>query len=273
MPSTYSSTLRIELIGTGEQSGTWGNTTNTNLGSLIEQAITGITSVDLTAGDVTLTAYNGAVDQARSAVLIATGTPASTNNIIIPNVAKTYIVTNNTGQSVGVKTASGSAFLCLADTQTTLYCNGSNSVVGASTYTTYNPLVNPLITGIRETATVSATAATGTINFDTLSQAVLYYTSNASGNWTVNFRGNSGTTLDSLMGVGQSFSASFLVTQGSTAYYNTFVRVDGSIVTPKWQGGLAPSFGNVNSVDVYTYAIIKTGSATFSVLASQTKFS
>jgi len=272
MPSTYSSTLRIELIGTGDQSGTWGNTTNTTLGSIIEQAITGITSVDVTAGDVTLTAYNGAVDQARSAVLIATGTPSTTNNIIIPNVANTYIVTNSTAQSVGVKTASGSAFVCPVGTQTTLYCNGSNVVSGAVTYTTYNTLINPLVTGIRETTTISATAATGTINFNTLDQAVLYYTSNASANWTPNFRGNSTTTLNSLMSTGQSFTATFMVTQGSTPYYSTTVQVDGVSVTPKWQGGSVPSFGNALSVDVYTYAIIKTGSAAFSVLASQTRF-
>jgi len=272
MPSTYSPTLRIELIGTGDQSGTWGNTTNNTLGSIIEQAITGITSVDITAGDVTLTAYNGAVDQARSAVLIATGTPATTNNIIIPNVAKTYIVTNNTAQSVGVKTASGSAFVCLTGTQTTLYCDGSNNVVGASTFTTYNTLINPLITGIRETTTISATAATGTINYNTLTQAVLYYTSNASGNWTLNFRGNGATTLNSLMSTGQSFTATFMATQGATAYYNNGIQVDGVSVTPKWQGGFAPSFGNASSIDIYTYSIIKTGSGTFTVLASQTRF-
>lgn len=272
MPSTYSPSLRIELIGTGEQSGTWGNTTNTNLGSLIEQAISGVTSVDVSAGDVTLTAYNGAVDQARSAVLIATGTPVTTNNIIIPNVAKTYIVTNSTAQSVGVKTSSGSAFTCPVGTQTTLYCNGSNVVSGAVTYTTYNTLINPVITGIRETTTISATAATGTINFNTLDQAVLYYTSNATGNWTPNFRGNSTTTLNSLMSVGQSFTATFMVTQGTTAYYSTSVQVDGSAVTPKWQGGFTPSYGNASSIDVYTYAIVKTGSGTFTVLASQTKF-
>lgn len=273
MPSTYSPTLRIELIGTGEQSGTWGNTTNTNLGAIIEQAITGITTVDVSAGDVTLTAYNGAVDQARSAVLIASGTPATTNNIIIPNVAKTYIVTNSTAQSVGVKTSGGAAFICPVGTQTTLYCDGSNNVSGAVTYTTYNTLINPIITGIRETTTISATAATGTVNFNTLDQAVLYYTSNATGNWTPNFRGNSTTSLNSLMSVGQSFTATFMVTQGTTAYYSTSIQVDGSAVTPKWQGGFVPSYGNASSIDVYTYAIIKTGSGAFTALASQTKFS
>jgi hypothetical protein len=275
MPSTYSPSLRIELIGEGEQDGIWGQTTNNNLGELIEQAIAGITTVDVTAADVTLTSFNGTVDQARSAVLVVNGSNVVAREITIPNEPKTYIVANNTSQTVGIKTPAGTAFSCAAGTQTTLYCDGSNGVFGASTVLnppTYETLVNPLITGIRETATVSATAATGTINFDTLTQAVLYYTSNASANWTVNVRGNSGTTLNSLMATGQSFSITFMVTQGGTAYYNNAFTIDGSSVTPKWQGGTAPTSGNINGIDIYTYAIIKTANATFTVLASQTKF-
>jgi hypothetical protein len=125
---------------------------------------------------------------------------------------------------------------------------------------------------ILEVDTISATAATGTINFDITTQSVLFYTSNASGNWTVNFRGSSGTTLDAIMSTGESISATFLVTQGSTAYYNSAVTIDGTSVTPKWQGGSAPTSGNASSVDCYTYVIQKTGSATYVVLASQTKF-
>lgn len=125
---------------------------------------------------------------------------------------------------------------------------------------------------IKEVATVSATAATGTINFDLTTQSVLYYTTNASGNFTVNFRGSSGTSLDTVMATGESMSATFMVTNGSTAYYNSAVNIDGSSVTPKWQGGTAPTSGNASAVDVYTYVIVKTGSATFTVLASVTKF-
>lgn len=273
MPSTFSPSLRIELVGDGEQDGIWGQTTNNNLGSLIEQAIAGVTTVDVTAADVTLTSYNGTLDEARSAVLVVNGSNVVTRNITIPNEPKTYIVSNNTTQTVGIKTASGTAFNCLTGTQATLYCDGNNGVFGASTSTAaYNTFVNPAITGIRETITVSATAATGTINFDTLTQAVLYYTSNASANWTPNFRGNGSTTLNSIMSTGQSFTATFMVTQGSTPYYSTSVQVDGASITPKWQGGSVPSFGNALSVDVYTYAIIKTGNAAFTVLASQTRF-
>jgi hypothetical protein len=123
-----------------------------------------------------------------------------------------------------------------------------------------------------EVATISATAATGTINYDVTTQSVLYYTTNASANWTVNFRASSGTSLNTAMTTGQSITVAFLVTQGATAYYNSAVQVDGASVTPKWQGGTAPSAGNASSVDIYVYTIVKTGSAAFTVFASQTKF-
>ena len=123
-----------------------------------------------------------------------------------------------------------------------------------------------------EKATVSATAATGTINFNAAAQAVIYYTTNASANWTINVRGSSTLSLDSMMADGQSLTVAFLATNGATAYYPTAFQVDGSAVTPKWQGGTAPAAGNANSIDVYTYTIIKRASATFTVLAAQTKF-
>ena len=128
------------------------------------------------------------------------------------------------------------------------------------------------LTNAKEVATVSATAATGTINYDVTTQSVIYYTSNASANWTVNFRGSSGTSLDTLMSTGESVTVAFLVTQGATAYYNNAVTIDGNSVTPKYQGGTAWSAGNASGVDAYTYTIIKTGSATFTVFAAQTRF-
>jgi hypothetical protein len=128
---------------------------------------------------------------------------------------------------------------------------------------------------IVEPVTVSATAATGTIPIYPSTQSVLYYTSNASANWTVNLTWASGTTMNTALSTGQAVTVVFMATQGATAYYNNVVQVDGTTsgVTIKWQGGLTPSNGNANSIDVYTYTIIKTGSATFTVLASQTKFS
>lgn len=133
-------------------------------------------------------------------------------------------------------------------------------------------VVQTTLAAALEKVTISATAATGTINYDLSTQSVLYYTSNATGNWTLNIRGNSSTTLNSMMATGQSMTLAFLATQGSTAYYNSAVTIDGSAVTPKWFGGSAPSAGNANGIDVYTYTIIKTGSATFTALASLSRF-
>jgi hypothetical protein len=123
-----------------------------------------------------------------------------------------------------------------------------------------------------ETVTIAATAATGTVNFDVSTQSILYYTSNASANWTLNIRGSSSVSLNSIMSTGQSVTITHLVTQGSTAYYNSALTIDGTSVTPKWSGGSAPVAGNVNSVDVYSYTLIKTGSGSFTVFASQTRF-
>ena len=106
---------------------------------------------------------------------------------------------------------------------------------------TSGALANVTITGIQETDTISATSATGTINFDVLTQNVLYYTSNASGNFTINFRGNSGQTFNNTVLVNSSVTATFLNTNGSTPYYNSAVTIDGVSVTPKWQGGVAPA--------------------------------
>jgi hypothetical protein len=129
-----------------------------------------------------------------------------------------------------------------------------------------------ILTNIGEPSTVSATAATGTIAYDVTTQSVLYYTSNATANWTVNFRGSSGTSMNTLLATGQAVTVAFLVQQGATAYYNSAVQVDGSSVTPVWQGGTAPTSGNASALDTYVYTIIKTGSATFKVLAAQTQY-
>jgi len=148
----------------------------------------------------------------------------------------------------------------------------ANTFTGTQTFSGTSSAKAIVLNDAAEVATVSATAATGTINYDITTQSVLYYTSNASANWTVNFRGSSGTSLNTLMATGESMTVAFLVTQGATAYYNSAVQVDGSSVTPKYQGGTAYAAGNASSVDVYMYTIIKTGNAAFTVFTSQTKF-
>jgi len=173
----------------------------------------------------------------------------------------------------GLVKGSGTSAFTAATAGTDYVAPGTaTSFTARQTFSGSSSVLASVFTNMAEVATVSATAATGTINYDITTQSVVYYTSNASANWTVNFRASSGTSLDSAMSTGQSLTAAFLVTQGSTAYYNSAVQVDGSSVTPKWQGGTAPSAGNASSIDVYTYTIIKTGSAAFTVLASVTKF-
>ena len=150
------------------------------------------------------------------------------------------------------------------------------SLTGSETLTNKtltSPVINtPIIKSPEERLTVFATAATGTVNFDALTQGILYYTSNASGNWTLNVRGDGSNTLNSILTTGDSITIVFLATQGSTAYYASGFTIDGSAITPKYQGGTAWNAGNASSIDSYVYTIIKTGSATFTVLASQTKF-
>jgi hypothetical protein len=458
MASTYSSRLRIELIGTGEQSGIWGDTTNTNLGTLIDEAIAGVAAITMSDANYTLTVADGATDQSRKAVLVMAGTLTAARNVICPSSQKVYVVKNSTtgGFAITIKTSAGSGVSVANGTTALVYCDGTNvelaanvndttdptftgnisldgavvvnesgadkdfrvegdtdtnllftdastdrvgigtntptvkldvsgdsslngavvineagadkdfrvegdtdanlitadasadavgigtatpgskldvkgtlrlsgsssgyvglapaSAAGSTTYTlpsadgsngqalvtngsgtlswaaagisassantftarqTFQGSTSVLAMGIEnaaELATVSATAATGTINFDITTQAVLYYTTNASGNFTLNFRASSGTTLNTAMNTGDSVTVAFLNTNGGTAYYNSAVQVDGSSVTPEWQGGSAPTSGNASSVDAYVYTIVKTGSAAFTVFASQTKF-
>jgi hypothetical protein len=148
----------------------------------------------------------------------------------------------------------------------------ATSFTATQTFTGSTTAIGAVFQDAAEVTTVSATAATGTINYDVTTQSVLYYTSNASANWTVNVRGNSSTSLDTLMSTGQALTVVFLVTQGATAYYNNAFTIDGSSVTPKYQGGTAWTSGNASGIDAYSYTIVKTGSATFTVFAAQTQF-
>lgn len=123
-----------------------------------------------------------------------------------------------------------------------------------------------------EKTTVAATAMTGTVNVDLVGNTVQYFTANASANWTFNFRANSSVAANTFLSNGDSTSVVLLVTNGGTAYYPNSHTVDSSAVTPKWQGGTAPTGGNASGVDAYTYTIVKTGNATYTVFASQTQF-
>jgi len=154
-------------------------------------------------------------------------------------------------------------FCYLADTNVTAYYSGSAWV----------PLFqNQVLTSPKETIEIVGAGSTGTINVDTLTASVEYYTGAATANWTLNVRGSGAETLNSTMAVGEQISVVYLNTNTGTAYYPTGFTIDSVAVTPKWLGGTAPSSGNINSIDSYVYTIIKTAASTYTVLASQNKF-
>lgn len=150
MASTYSPSLRIELIGTGDQSGLWGDTTNKNLGELLEQAITGVQSIPMINADYTLSSLNGSVDEARNAVIIMTSgvTLTGSRNVFIPAEEKIYIFKNATtgGQNLVVKTVGGAGYTVPNGATAMLYCNGTDCFP-AVTYFSGITLDSPALTG------------------------------------------------------------------------------------------------------------------------------
>jgi hypothetical protein len=183
-------------------------------------------------------------------------------------------------------------FAYLADTNTTVYYDGTawqsfgtGDVTGLTAGTGIEitnasgpvPTIaiadNPVLTSPKETVDIIGAGATGPINLDVLTSAVQVRTGNATGNWTLNVRGDGSNSLDSLMTTGEQISVVLAQPNGGTAYYPTGFTIDGSApASIKWLGGTAPASGNINSTDVYVYTIIKTSAATFTVFASQNKF-
>jgi len=205
----------------------------------------------------------------------------------IPTVAIDTAVTADltTAQTLTNKTLTTPIIATISNTGTLTLPTSTDTIVGRATTDTLTnkTLTSPAINNATNTGsvmiapeertTVSATAATGTINYDAVTQGVLYYTSNASANWTLNIRGASGTTLSSILAVGDAITVTHLVTNGATAYYNSALQIDGSAVTPKYQGGTAFAAGNASSIDAYVYTVVKTAATpTYTVFASQTKF-
>lgn len=243
---------------------------NAATGSTVTFKASGQTGVSIAVGEKCFVYYNGTdyVKVASTAISGIVG-PANGGTGVANNAAMTV---TGSGNFAYTRTLTADTNVTFPTTGTLATLGGVETFTGTKTFSGTSSTLAMILNDTAEVATVSATAATGTINYDITTQAVLYYTSNASANWTVNFRASSGTSLNTAMSTGQSVTAAFLVTQGSTAYYNSAVQVDGSSVTPKYQGGTAWSAGNASSVDVYMYTIIKTGNAAFTVFASQTKF-
>jgi len=246
---------------TGSQTLTFGPTGGTGV-TLKQGAKTlvytdGTTMVDVMAdlGDIAMTSVtssgNVAGTNINGSAVISTGNVSGTN---LNTTANTISIA---GSNPNIASTTANADILLSP----------NGVAGRVTFNGGGKIQQ-----LAEKVTTEATAATGTVNFDVLTQAVWNFTTNASGNWTLNIRGDASNSLNSIMDTGESITIAHIVSQGGTAYYNSAVQIDGSGVTPEWQGGAAPTGGNTSSLDTYTYTIIKTGDATFTVLAAQTQF-
>ena len=153
----------------------------------------------------------------------------------------------------------------------TLAVLGANTFIGKQTLNGSSSVEALALTNAAELVNIVAAAPAATTNFYINSGAVQYYTTAAANNWTINFAFSSGTALDTAMAIGDSITVAMLTTQGVTAYYASAFQVDGVAVTPKWQG-TAPIAGDASSIDAYSFTILKTASATYTVLASMTKY-
>ena len=306
MTRKYSTTSVATALAAGIASGTTSITVSSGTGTLL------MGGVSLAAGNVDQFLVALDVDTNNEEIVAVTGISGDTLTVVRAQAGTSGIahtagatvkhvftgddatffttglansVTLTGTQTLTNKTLTTPIITSISNSGTVTIPTGTDTLVGRATTDTLtnktltSPTINTatvsnsIVVAPEERTTVSATAATGTINFDALTQGVLYYTTNSSANWTLNVRGNSSTTLNSILAVGDSITVVFLATNGSTAYYPTAYQIDGSSVTPKWQGGSAPSSGNPSSIDAYSLTIIKTAATpTYTVFASQTKF-
>lgn len=190
------------------------------------------------------------------------------------NDAVTVLSVGTNGQVLKANSATTSGLEWATDNSYSAPTLGSTSITSGATVTTIAGLIlsSPILVSPEERTNVSTSAPTATTNLDIVTAGTHLFTANSTSNVTLNIRGDGSTTLNSLITTGDSITVVALITNGSTAYYPNVIQIDGSSVTPKWQGGTAPSAGNASSIDAYVFSIIKTASATFTVLASQTKF-
>jgi hypothetical protein len=248
---------------------------STAIVSSINFGSTGLTPAAATYGAVTvagtLSVANGGTGltspSTAGSILVSTGTswsptlPIAVGSGGTGTTSLSGVLKGQGGSSI-ISATAGTDYVAPSTATTftaTQTFNGSTSVYAAK-------LINAV-----ENVSVSSAAAGGTINYDLTTQSVVYYTSNATANWTINFRASATTPMSSALSVGDSITAVFIATQGLTPYYNTTVQVDGVTIIPKYQGGIPWTSGNVASLDAYSYTIVRTGGS-YTIFASQTRF-
>ena len=229
----------------------------TSVGTLTSLAVTG----NITTGNITSNHYgSGAGLSSLNASNITSGT-----------IGNSYLTGNyniNVSGTSSTITTAAQPNITSVGTLTTLAVTGAIQGGGNTTFSSGTQQIRDVV----EQVNVIASAPTSTVNINLIGDAITYYTSNSSSNWTFNFQGNASVTANSYLNSGQSSTTTVLVTQGLSAYYPTGFSVDSVSVTPKWLGGAPPASGDASSIDAYTFTIVKTASATYTVFASVSKY-
>ena len=287
--STYSTSLKLELITPGSQSGTWGDTTNRNLGTLLEQAIAGVQTITIGSANYVLSNLNGVSDEARNAVLVVTGTPSGTRTILVPNgQSKVYIVYNNTtgNYNINVQTWSGSGLTGVGNSatiqpgaSTLIYCTGSDCFTVAP-YTAYT--ATPVVfqgyastsAGVSTLTVTSVTSGTLAIGQTVYNPGIFYTPSGFPSNTTITAFGSGttggvGTYTLSSTGSNVVGSASAPQTIIALATLNQIATVDytqSKMQSPYFQG--SPSADTANAA-AFEGQISTTGTYTGVLIASK----
>lgn len=229
-----------------------GNTTS-SLGNL---SLTNVTIVSVSAAVTASQGGTGLTTITANNVMLGNGTGSV--QVVAPGTSGNVLTSNGTTWTSTTPAAGVSL-------------SANNTWTGTQTFNGSSSIFGTVLLDSAETVNVVASAPSSTTNFYVQSGSVQYYTTSAANNWTLNIAFSSGTSMNTALATGQSVTFALVTTQGSTAYYNSAVTIDGTSVTPKWIGG-APTAGNASGLDVYRYAVVKVGSASYTVLASLTQY-
>lgn len=274
----------------------------TTSGSITASAVTANTQISAEEGyfsrgsgkdQIAISPRNGGT--LSYALFITTATLTQSRTITFPNVTGTLITDGNLTDITSIGTLANLTVTgnVIIDTNT-LFVDSTNNRVGIGTAsptttldvsgealvsyitggtTTTSNLPNLVTTFSKEKISVTGAGLAAESNISLSTASIYYYNADATANSNINlYYTHTSGTLDSKMLTGESATFAIIVQNGTTAYWPSVFKIDGNTVTPKWQGGTAPTGGNASSNDIYVYNIIKTGANAFTVFASQTKF-